>query len=143
MLSRRNVLLGSLTIGAAASCFGQSYPQRPVSIVVPYPPGGATDLYARIIAKHMSDIFGKPFIVENRAGGDTMIGAQYVAKAKPDGHTLIFTVAATVATNQFLHKKMAYKPEDFTPISLIGTSQYTLTINAEYQHQLCSSSWNM
>jgi len=131
MLNRRDALLGSLMIVAGATSFAQSYPQRPVRIIVPYPPGGATDIYARIIAKNMSDLFRQPFIVENKPGGDTMIGAQAAAMSRPDGHTLLFTVAATVATNQFLYKKMAYKPEDFTPVSLVGTSRFTLTINAD------------
>ncbi len=132
MLNRRNAVIAGLLAGSGAASFGQAaYPQKPVRIVVPYTPGGATDIYARLMAKNMGEIFGQPFIVENRPGGDTMIGAAHVATAPADGHTLLFTVAATVATNQFLYKKVAYKPEDFTPISLVGTSRYTLTINAD------------
>ena len=131
MLSRRNALLGTLMLGAGAASFAQAYPQKPVRIIVPYPPGGATDIYARIIAKNMGEMFSQPFIVENKPGGDTMIGAQAAATSRPDGHTLLFTVAATLATNQFLYRKMAYKAEDFTPISLVGTSRYTLTISPD------------
>ena len=131
MLNRRDAMLASVMLGIGAPSFAQSYPQRPVRIIVPYSPGGATDVYARIMAKHMGDTFGQPFIVENKAGAATIIGAEAVASAKPDGHTLLFSVAATVATNQFLYKKLPYKPEDLMPISLVGTSRYTLTINAD------------
>lgn len=132
MLSRRDAVIAGLLAGTGAASFAQSaYPQKPVRIIVPYTAGGATDIYARIVAKNMGEIFGQPFVVENRPGGDTMIGAALASQAPADGHTLLFTVAATVATNQFLYKKVAYKPEDFAPISLVGTSRYTVTINAD------------
>ncbi len=131
MLNRREAVLASLMLGASGVALAQAYPQRPVKIVVPYPAGGATDIYARVLAKNLGELLGQPFIVENKPGGDTMIGAQAVATARPDGYTLLYTVAATVSMNQFLYKKMAYKPEDFTPISLTGTSRFTLTINPD------------
>ncbi|CAN5701532.1 tripartite tricarboxylate transporter substrate binding protein [soil metagenome] len=130
MLNRREALVGAMTLATSATAFAQTYPQRPVRIVVPYSPGGATDVYARIIAKNMSEMFKQPFVVDNKPGAATIVGAQAAATAPPDGYTLIFTVAATVTTNQFLYKKLPYKPEDFTPISLVGSSRYTLTINS-------------
>lgn len=130
MLTRRQWLFGALALGTGTPAFAQSYPQRPVRIIVPYLPGGATDLYARIIAKNMTEIFGQSFIVENKPGADTMIGAQAAASARPDGYTLLYTVAATVTANQFLYKNLLYKPEDLIPIALTGTSRFTLTIDA-------------
>ena len=131
MLNRREVLLGGLLAAAGVPAFGQQpYPQRPVRIIVPYLPGGATDIYARILAKNLADIFGQPFIVENKPGADTMIGAQAAATAKPDGYTLLYTVAATVTSNQFLYKTQLYKPEDLAPVALTGTSRFTLTVDA-------------
>lgn len=135
MLNWRNALIGTLMLAATAATFGQSYPERPVRIIVPFPPGGATDIYARIIAKNMNDIFHQPFIVDNKPGGDGMIGAQAAAMARADGHTLFFTGSPTVSTNQLLYKKMPYTPEDFTPISLVATSRFTLTINSDLPTQ--------
>lgn len=131
MINRRHVLAASLGLGSTTLSHAQTWPSRPVRLIVPYPPGGATDIYARMLANKLGEIFRQPFVVENRPGGDTMIGAQAAAVAPADGHTLLFTVAATVATNQFLYKRVAYKPTDFAPISLIGTSRYTITIGAD------------
>ncbi len=133
MMNRRSVLCGTLLLallGVGAQAIAQSYPQKTVRIIVPYVPAGTTDLYARIIAKNMSDIFKQPFIVENRPGAATIVGAQAATQAPKDGYTLLFSVAGTVSANQYLYKELPYKPEDLTPISLAGTSRYTLTVDA-------------
>ena len=132
MFDRRSLLIAGLLClaGVNASVQAQAYPQKTVRIVVPYVPGGPTDLYARIIAKNLGETFKQQFIVDNRPGAATIVGAQSAAQAPRDGYTLLFTVAGTVAANPHLYKELPYKPDDFTPISLVGTSRYTLTIDA-------------
>ena len=106
------------------------YPTSNVRIVVPYAPGGATDIYARFVAKSLTDQLGGPFLVENRAGASTIVGAQAVARAAKDGSTLLFTTSTTFSSNPLLFKSLPYKIEDFAPVALVGTSRLTLTISA-------------
>jgi tripartite-type tricarboxylate transporter receptor subunit TctC len=108
-----------------------TYPEKTVRIVVPYVPGGATDLYARILAKNMGELFRQQFIIENRPGAATIVGAQAVAQAPRDGYTLLFTVANTLSANPYLYKVLPYKAEDFAPIALVGVNRYyTVTVDA-------------
>lgn len=115
--------LGVALMGLApALATAADYPSRNVSLVVPYPPGGSVDGVARIIAQKLSEIPGQNFIVENRAGGaGGMVGANYVAKAAPDGYTLLLTASIHVVT-PFLHKSVPYNVvKDFTPVTLIAS----------------------
>lgn len=107
-----------------------AYPTGNVRIVVPYAPGGATDVYARLVAKSLSDQLGGPFIVENRAGASTIVGAQAVARSPRDGSALLFTTSTTFSSNPLLFKSLPYRIEDFAPVALVGTSRLTLTISA-------------
>jgi tripartite-type tricarboxylate transporter receptor subunit TctC len=109
---------------------GQSdYPVRPVRIVVPSPPGGGTDIVARVLAQHFSKALGQPFFVENKPGAGNMIGIEFVARAPADGYTLLF-VASTLALNSVLYKKVPYDPvRDFTPITLAATAPNVLIVN--------------
>ena len=134
LLSRRRALeFVALLVLLAAFCahpMAQSYPTKPVRIVVPYVAGGATDLYARVVGKGMSEELGQQFIVENRPGAATIIGAQVVAQAPKDGYTLLFTVSATLSANPHLYKQLPYRAEDFAPISLMGSSHgWTISIH--------------
>ena len=120
------LVLGALCLRAHA----QTYPVKPVRIVVPYVAGGATDIYARVVGKGLSEELGQNFIVENRPGAATIIGAQAVAQAPKDGYTLLFTVSATLSANPHLYKQLPYKFEDFAPVGLAGQSQgWTLSIH--------------
>lgn len=110
----------------------QTFPSGPVRIVVPFSPGGPSDLYARMLATNLTDILGKPVVVENRPGASSMIGADLVAKSKPDGHTLLFTTMSPLTSAPFLFKQVNYKLEDFAPISLIATSPYTITVRKDF-----------
>ena len=133
MLNRHLVLAAGLFLAlfaTHASAQAQAWPQRTVRVVVPYVPGGPTDIYARIIAKNLGETFKQQFIVDNKPGAATIVGAQAAAQAPRDGYTLLFSVAGTVSANPWLYKELPYKPDDFTPISLVGTSRYTLTIDA-------------
>jgi tripartite-type tricarboxylate transporter receptor subunit TctC len=116
----------------AASKAAAIYPVRPITLVVPFAPGGPADYAARLYADAMSKDLGQPFIVENRAGADTAIAAQLVARAAPDGYTLLFsTMDVTMVLNPITMKNLPYKPlEDFEPISLAGLTTYILVVPA-------------
>src|SRR5213080_406181 len=121
------VLVSGLLAGQA---LGQTdYPSRPVRIVVPSPPAGGTDIIARVLAQHFSAAFGQQFFVENRPGAGNMIGIESVARAAPDGYTLLF-VPSTLALNSVMYKKVSYDPvRDFTPITLAAAANNVLVIN--------------
>jgi tripartite-type tricarboxylate transporter receptor subunit TctC len=106
-----------------------SYPSRPVRIVVPSPPAGGTDIIARVLAQHFSTAMGQQFFVENRPGAGNMIGIESVARAAPDGYTLLF-VPSTLALNSVMYKKVSYDPvRDFAPITLAAAANNVLVIN--------------
>lgn len=108
---------------AAAACacvpaLAQEYPHKAITIVVPYGPGGSTDLLARSVAQKMSEGMGQPVIVENRGGGGGMIGSDFVARAAPDGYTIVLGTSATHGTVKYTSKALAYDPvKDFTAIT--------------------------
>ena len=100
-----------------------AYPQRTVRIVVPYPPGGATDIVTRVYAQGLTELLGQQFIVENRGGGGTNIGAAFAAHSAPDGYTLFAANFASNAVNKWLYKKLTYDHEkDFTAIAMMTIS---------------------
>jgi tripartite-type tricarboxylate transporter receptor subunit TctC len=108
----------------------QDYPNRNVTFVVPTGAGAATDLLARILAARLSDRLGKSFVVENRPGAGTVIAASSVAKAPPDGYTLLMGTSTPLAINASLHKKLPYDPaRDFAPLALIATVPFVLVVN--------------
>src|ERR1051325_1063822 len=106
----------------AAPGHAQTYPERVVRIISPYPPGGSVDLMARVLAQKLSEIWGASVIVETRSGAGGNTGAEFVAKSEPDGYTLLFTAPGPLAINQTLYSKgLAFNPtRDFAPIALFG-----------------------
>ena len=107
-----------------------AFPERPVKIVVPYPPGGATDSAARVFAQGLTELLGQQFVVENRAGAGTNIGAAYVAQSAPDGYTLYVANFASNGANKFLYKKLAFDPDkDFSPVALMTLSPMFLVVH--------------
>ena len=122
MMTLRIVFAGlALLFSAAASA--QDYPTRPVKLVVPYAPGGGTDIVARLVAQRLTEAWGKQVIVENRAGGNGFIGSEYAMKQPPDGYTLLISIASTHATAQFLFPKLPYDPfRDFLPVTQLALS---------------------
>jgi len=105
------------------------YPARPVRVIVPSPPGGGTDILARVLAQHFSKALGQPFVVENKPGAGNMIGIESVARSPGDGYTLLVT-ASTLALNSVLYKKVPYDPvRDFAPITLAATAPNVLVVN--------------
>lgn len=108
----------------------QTYPSKPIRLVVPYPAGGATDFFARLVFTRMSETLGQQVVVENRPGAGTAIGASEVARSAPDGYTLLLGDAGTYAFNPTLYKKLTYDPvRDFAPVSLTGRFALILAVN--------------
>jgi tripartite-type tricarboxylate transporter receptor subunit TctC len=106
--------------GVAPAQANADFPNRTVRLIVPFPAGGPTDIAARVVAQQLSEGWGQPVVIENRPGGDTIIGAQAVARAEPDGYTLLVAADSTLTMNQFTHKDLPYEPfKDFAPISLL------------------------
>jgi len=113
----------------AATAAAQGYPTRPVRIVIPLSPGGTTDVPGRIIAQRLSEALGQQFYVENRAGAGGTIGADYVAKSKPDGYTLLLTATPHVITGN-LYKNLPYNTlADFAPVIRVASGPYVLTVH--------------
>jgi tripartite-type tricarboxylate transporter receptor subunit TctC len=116
----------------AAAQADDAYPSRPIHIVIPFPAGGPSDIAARIIAQKMNEDWGQPVIVDNRPGANTIIGAETVAKAVPDGYTLLMAIDSTLVMNQYLYKTLPYDPlNDFAPITTTVKSMSLLCVPAE------------
>ncbi|MGX9964288.1 tripartite tricarboxylate transporter substrate binding protein [Roseomonas sp. F4] len=132
MTMRRRVLLGTaLAAGLAAPALAQTYPSRPVRLVVPYPPGGATDITARLLAQELSQSLGQSFAVENRGGGASVTGTQAIATAPPDGHTLGVIDSAFVVNPGLLGSRLPYDTRrDFSFVSVLVRSPLVLVVPA-------------
>jgi tripartite-type tricarboxylate transporter receptor subunit TctC len=139
MLSCDQRILGAIAIAIAALAVAppaqaQTYPAKPVKLIVPYPAGGATDFFARTVFTKMSESLGQQVLVENRPGAGTAIGASEVARSAPDGYTLLLGDAGTYAFNPTLYKKLSYDPvKDFAPVSLTGRFALILAVNPAMQ----------
>jgi tripartite-type tricarboxylate transporter receptor subunit TctC len=115
---------------AAPALHAQTYPSKPITIVVPFAPGSGTDQQARAMAQALTQQYKVPVIVDNKAGASGFIAAQYVAKAAPDGYTLLLTTNTTHAANEHLYKKIPYDPvKDFTPVALLSKGHMLLLVN--------------
>ena len=116
-----SLLLGLFAAFAAPFATGQDYPSRPVRMVVPYGPGGAADIEARFLGNKLSEFWKQPVVIDNRAGGGGLIGSEIVAKATPDGYTLMMGALGVFATSQHLYAKYPVNPlKDFAPIVLVS-----------------------
>ncbi|UUZ75080.1 tripartite tricarboxylate transporter substrate binding protein [Polaromonas sp. P1(28)-13] len=122
MNTRRTCLIALACLAGAGTAWAQaSFPHKPLSLVVPYAPGGPTDAMARTLANAIKPVLGQTMIVENKAGAGANIGAEYVARAEADGHTLLFGTSAPLAINVHLYQKVNYDPvKSFSPIIQIG-----------------------
>jgi tripartite-type tricarboxylate transporter receptor subunit TctC len=123
------ILLLALISLVCPPAFAQTFPTKPLQIIVPLAPGGGTDLLARVIADKLRDKFGQPVTVENRSGAAGNIGADAVFKAAPDGHTLLFTQPAPLVVNKALYGKLTFEPEQFVPIALVSIQDIMLAVN--------------
>jgi len=123
--------LGLAPLAPTAAAAQEAFPNRAIRIVVPFPAGGPSDVLARIIGERMSQDFGQGVVVENRPGANTVIGAQLVQKAAPDGYTLLMAIDSTLVMNQYLYTHLPYDPiNDFAPISLVAKTMGLLVVNA-------------
>ncbi len=123
------VLLGTFFVCAQAAAQVEDWPNRPVTMVVPYEPGGIVDLAARLLADHMAKVFPQPFIIESRAGAGGTIGTQYVARANPDGGTLLVASVAQIAIAPLI-QSVKYDPlHDFVPISMFSSGVIALAVS--------------
>jgi tripartite-type tricarboxylate transporter receptor subunit TctC len=118
-----------MLIVASMNAIAADYPNRPVTIVVGYSAGGGVDTIARIVAEKLPQRIGQPVVVENRPGVASIVGATYVAKAKPDGHILLMGASGPIVFNHALDSKLPYGPQDLTPISLVGVAPLMLLVN--------------
>jgi tripartite-type tricarboxylate transporter receptor subunit TctC len=121
MVLARRLLIAAGLLAALSAAWAQSYPSRQIALIVPFAPGGPADFLGRLIGQKMSEDLGQQIVIDNRPGANTIIAAQAVAKASPDGYTLLMAIDGTLVMNPFLYSKLAYDPfRDFAPISLIA-----------------------
>lgn len=122
-------ILVSLALMTPIVALSQSYPNRPVRLIVPFVPGGGTDLVARLLAPKLSEGLGQPVVVENRAGANGAIGADVVAKSAPDGYTLCICAAGTMVIGPHLTRQFFDSIKDFAPVSLVASSPFVVTVH--------------
>jgi tripartite-type tricarboxylate transporter receptor subunit TctC len=124
------VLAALLAMATPGGAQAQSYPSRPVNVIVPFPAGGSTDWLARMLSQKLEQRLKGTFVVENRPGGANVVAAVSVAKAPPDGHTLLMTTSTTMAINVSVFKNLAYDPaKDFVPVALVSGVPFVLVVN--------------
>lgn len=126
-LTRRAALVAAAALPMPA--LAQS--TRPVTLIVPFPPGGSTDVTARLLSERMAPLLGMPVSVENRPGAATVIGADFVARSQPDGHTVLVSSGSTLTINPHILRTIPYKREDFAPVSLISTLPLAITVRPD------------
>src|SRR5688572_15072601 len=120
--------LSLLTVLPCASA--QDYPTRPVTIIVPYTPGGSTEILARFVGQKLEQRLGKSVVIENKPGAGTVIGSNLVAKAAPDGHTLLMSTPTPMAINVTLHKQLPYDPaNDLIPLVMVAGAPFVLVVH--------------
>lgn len=124
-------LLVSLMVGATSSgALAQTYPSRPLHVIVPFPPGGPTDVLGRVLAQGLSEALGQPAVVDNKVGAAGNIGIEQAAKAAPDGHTLAIVPLGNIAVNPTLFPNLPYKASDLAPVAMLATVDNVLVVNA-------------
>ena len=127
---QRFIIIGLTLFALTGAATAQNYPDRVVRIVNPYPPGGSVDVMARILAQKLTENLGQQFIVENRSGAGGNTGAESIAKADPDGYTLLFTAPGPLTINQTLYRHLAFDPaNDFAPIALFAVAPIVLMVH--------------
>lgn len=132
MLNRRHVLAGVAFAALPRTALAQDYPQRPVRVIVPYAPGGASDILARLIQPHLERALGQSFVVDNRGGGASQVGTQAVATATPDGYTIGIIDSAFVINPGLFAGKLPYDTKkDFAPVSLLAMSPLVLVVHPD------------
>jgi tripartite-type tricarboxylate transporter receptor subunit TctC len=117
---------------SAGAARADDYPSRPIRIIVPYAPGGGADTVARIVARRVTDTIGQPLVIENRTGAGSILGTDAVAKAEPDGYTLLLGQSGPISINPAVYKDLRYDPvKDFAPVTMTTAYPYILVVNAK------------
>ena len=133
VLSTVSVLLSALPImSAAQSSDGSNWPNRPITLVIPYPPGGTTDVVGRLLGQRLREELGQTFIIENKVGAATAIGATAVARAPKDGYTLLLSAGTTFTVIPHLNDKLQYKLEDFDPVATVCTVPFAFVVKKDF-----------
>jgi tripartite-type tricarboxylate transporter receptor subunit TctC len=128
----KHLIAALLALGVTAPSYADPYPSKTVTVVVPFPPGGGVDVMIRAVAAELSTKWGKAVIIENKGGAGTLIGAETVQRAAPDGYTLLATIDQTLVANRFLYQKLPYDPDkSFLPITLMAESDHMILANPE------------
>ncbi|MBX9810368.1 MAG: tripartite tricarboxylate transporter substrate binding protein [Burkholderiales bacterium] len=123
----------ALVLTAAPLAGAQSYPTKPVRVIVPFPPGGTTDIVARVVGQKLNEMWGQSVIVDNRTGAGGNIGGDIAAKSSPDGYTLFMTSGSIVTANQYLYKKMPFSPEkDLIAITNVASGPQIVVVNMNF-----------
>jgi tripartite-type tricarboxylate transporter receptor subunit TctC len=126
----RIAALVALALAAAMPAQAQQYPSKPIRIVVPFAPGGTSDILARAIAPHLTSAWGQPLIVENRTGANGNVGADFVAKSAPDGYTMLLSDVGALSINPSVYQNMPFDPvKDFSPVIMISYSPHVLAVH--------------
>jgi tripartite-type tricarboxylate transporter receptor subunit TctC len=120
----------ALALALGSGAFAQAWPAKPIRLVIPFPAGGSTDIVGRLIAEKLSQSLGQPVVVDNRAGAGGTAGSDVVAKAPPDGYTLLLGTSSTHAIAPALYPKLPYDAtRDFVPVSLLGTATILMVVH--------------
>jgi tripartite-type tricarboxylate transporter receptor subunit TctC len=130
-LHRRAILgasLGTLAAPRALRAQPAWSPTRPVSIIVPFPPGGSTDVTARLVAERMAPLLSQNVLIDNKPGAQTVIGAEAAARAAPDGHTMLMSSGTTLTINPLIGRNLPYRPEDFAPVIHVATLPFCIAV---------------
>ncbi len=133
------LLISVIGVVFAAAAAAQQWPAKPVKFIVPFPPGGATDISARLIGQQLQEMWGQTVIIENRGGAGGGVGAAEAARAAPDGYTLFFPSGSVLTANQHIYAKLAYNPEkDFVPVTNVVSGPQVLVVPASSPHKSVS-----
>jgi len=132
MFTQKALVAASLLCAAAVTS-AQGYPNRPVRVIVPFAPGGATDIVTRVVAQHLNQLWGQSIVVDNRAGAGGNIGGDLAAKSNPDGYTLFMTSGSVVTANQHMYKSMPFDPDkDLVAVTNVASGPQIIAVNAGY-----------